>query len=69
MRFNDRDQLVRLGTLIRTRRLAKQLSQVELATLSHVNKNYIGMLERGEINPTFLTLVSIGRALGMKITI
>ena len=62
-------KLQAIGNQIRKLRIEKQMTQVELAEKSKVNRNYIGLLERGKVNPTFLTLDSITRALGKSIKI
>ena len=40
------NELLKLGQIIRSRREAKGLTQIELASKSGVDRNYIGMLER-----------------------
>lgn len=62
-------KLQTIGNQIRKLRIERQMTQVELAEKSKVNRNYIGLLERGKVNPTFLTLDSITRALGKSIKI
>lgn len=61
------EELIRLGQLIRSKREVQKLSQIELANKSNVNRNYIGMLERGERNPSFLSLLKIAQGLGLTI--
>ena len=62
-------KLQAIGNQIRKLRIERQMTQVELAEKSKVNRNYIGLLERGKVNPTFLTLDSITQALGKSIKI
>ena len=45
-------------------RLERGLSQEELADLAEVNRNYIGMIERGENSPTVDMIERIAKALG-----
>ena len=45
------EELIKLGQLIRSKRESQGLTQFELAEKSNVDRNYIGMLERGERNP------------------
>lgn len=56
-----------LGQRIRTYRLKKALSQEKLAELSELHTTYIGQLERGEKNPTILSLLKISAALEISI--
>ena len=62
-----KDELINLGKIIRTKREAKGLTQVELAENSGVDRNYIGMVERGERNPSFLSLQKIAKGLGLTV--
>ena len=59
--------LIRLGNRIRQIRLEKKLTQAELAERCACNRNYISMLERGERNPSYKSLVMIAKGLGIKI--
>lgn len=61
------DILVQLGNRIRQFRLGKNLTQVELAKRCACNRNYISMLERGERNPSYKSLVMIAKGLGVKV--
>ena len=67
--MDKKEQLQSLGEQIREERTKKELTQHGLAKLCHLNKNYIGMLERGEVNPTYITLLSIAKALKINLTI
>lgn len=62
-----KDELLKLGQIIRSRREAKGLTQIELASKSSVDRNYIGMLERGERNPSYLSLQKIANGLGIPV--
>ena len=59
-------KLVQFGQRIRDIRIQKQMTQADLALSSGVASNYIAMLERGERNPTYLTLLKIAGGLGVK---
>lgn len=61
------NELQKLGKIIKTKRVAKDITQMQLAIQSSVDRNYIGMLERGERNPSYLSLLKIAN--GLKITI
>ena len=54
------------GRQVRRRREAAGLSQEELAERTGVSRNYVGMIERGETNPTLLVLHDLASALGVS---
>lgn len=62
------ENLYRLGQLIRLKRENRGLTQTELASKCGVNRNYVGMLERGERNPSYLSLQKIAKGLGIPIS-
>jgi transcriptional regulator with XRE-family HTH domain len=51
--------LIELGDQIREARKAKGLSQEQLALQAEIDRSYVGGIERGERNVSFLTLVKI----------
>ncbi len=59
--------LLALGTAIRKTRLAKGVSQEELAFLAEVDRSYLGRVERGDNNVAILTLAKIAKALGISV--
>lgn len=63
----DPAELDRLGHAIRVRRHILRLSQEQAATRAGMHRNYIGALERGEINPTYGTLLRVSTGLQMPI--
>lgn len=63
----DRKELIELGEIIKAKRVKLGLTQLELAELCKVDRNYIGMLERGERNPSYLTLMKIAYGLKIKV--
>ena len=64
-----REELIKLGQLIRSKRESQGLTQLELAEKANVDRNYIGMLERGERNPSYLSLLKIAGGLGIPVDI
>jgi transcriptional regulator with XRE-family HTH domain len=54
------------GQALRRLREAQRLSQVRLGRLSQLHPNYIGGVERGEINPTLKTIRSLALGLGLR---
>lgn len=51
-----------VGARLQNIRLARDLTQVELATMAGVNKDYISMIERGQ-NPTLEMIFGLCRTL------
>ena len=66
-RYMARVELVKLGKVIKSKRERKGLTQIELAIKSGVDRNYVGMLERGERNPSYLSLLKISKGLGIPV--
>lgn len=62
--FNALQEQKRLAQMLKSARLAKQMTQAEIAELSGMNVQNISRLERGVISPTFATLNRYARALG-----
>lgn len=58
--------LLRLGSVVRARRLALELSQEALADAAGIDRSHMGKIERGERNVTFLNLLRIAVALGCQ---
>lgn len=58
----------RFGQAVRRRREAAGLSQEEVAEKTGLSRNYVGMVERGETNPTLLVLHALAEALGTTMT-
>lgn len=56
-----------LGLRIRQLRMAKGLTQEQLADLSGISRQYIGDVERGERNIAIVNIEKIARALGVTL--
>jgi len=52
-----------LGKRVRNLRLAKGLSQEDLAFRADVHRTYLGGIERGERNPSLKNIAAIAKAL------
>jgi transcriptional regulator with XRE-family HTH domain len=57
-------QLEELGALLRTQRIAADLSLRDLAELTNVSNAYLSQLERGLHEPSLRVLAAISAALG-----
>ena len=55
------------GARVRAKRGLLGISQEELADRCGLHRTYIGGVERGERNPTLLTMYRIAKALGVGI--
>ena len=56
------------GQRIKELRLAKNLSQEELAYRASVHRTYLGSIERGERNPSLKNITGIAQALGVTLS-
>ncbi len=55
-----------IGKNLKTARLNKNWTQVELADKAGINSNYYAKIERGDISPSYETFEKIFKALGVK---
>lgn len=58
----------RLGRAVRELRARRGLSQEVLGYRSGLHRNYIGAIERGEINPTFRVLIKLSHGLDFELS-
>lgn len=63
----NENTILKLGLKIRIERQKQKISQEKLAELSNLNRNFIGMIERGETNVTIKNLENIANALNLPI--
>jgi len=61
-------QQVALGRAVREIRGRRDLSQEELGFRARLHRNYVGSVERGEMNPTFRTLLRLTVGLRVKLS-
>ncbi len=59
---------ISLGRAVRLRRAHSGISQEELGFRAALHRNYVGAVERGEINPTLRTLLKLARGLGIAMS-
>ncbi len=57
-----------LGAAVRELRSCRVLSQEELGFRAKLHRNYVGAIERGEINPTFRTLRTLADGLDVELS-
>jgi transcriptional regulator with XRE-family HTH domain len=57
-----------LGRAVRVARAMRGLSQEELGYRADLHRNYVGAIERGEINPTFRVLLKLERGLAIPLS-
>ena len=55
------------GKRLKELRLRKKYTQAKLAELSGVSEDLIGMIERGVTAPSFKTLSSLSKSLGVSV--
>jgi transcriptional regulator with XRE-family HTH domain len=57
-----------LGRAVRETRARRGMSQEELGARCDLHRNYVGAIERGEINPTFGSLLRITKGLEVALS-
>lgn len=60
--------LILFGNKLRELRMAQKLSQTALAEKSGLHANYIGMVERGERNPSLVNINILAEALNVSLS-
>lgn len=63
----NKNTVEKLGQKIRIERMKRKISQEKLAEMSDLNRNFIGMVERGETNITVKNLESVANAFKIDI--
>jgi transcriptional regulator with XRE-family HTH domain len=56
-------ELLAFGAAVRKLRVKQGMTQDTLAEKAGTHRNYVGMLERGERNPTLLVILRLAKAL------
>ncbi len=56
------------GALIRDLRLAKGYSQERFGEVCQIDRSYMGMIERGEVNVTLAMIVKMAKALDLTLS-
>lgn len=60
--------LIKFGQRVRGLRKERDLSQEQLAELTGLHRNYVGMIERGERNPSLSNIEKFAKAFDMSIS-
>lgn len=64
----DKDILMVFGARVKVLRQEQGLTQEQFAQKCGLHKNYIGMVERGERNPSLLNIEIIAKGLEISIS-
>jgi transcriptional regulator with XRE-family HTH domain len=56
------------GRAVRETRARRGLSQEALGYAARLHRNYVGAIERGEINPTFRVILKLAKGLRVEVS-
>jgi transcriptional regulator with XRE-family HTH domain len=63
----DEELLKAFGNYVKQKRLARNLTQEELASLAGIETRQFGRIERGEVNCTLSSIHNLSKALKVKL--
>ena len=61
-----KDDAKKLGENLKKIRMAKDITQIEIAKKLNVNRSFVSNIENGKTNPTLSTITSLAKALGVS---
>jgi transcriptional regulator with XRE-family HTH domain len=64
----ENEVLVLFGKRLKELRISKKLTQIELAEICGLHPNYIGMVERGERNPSLINIDKLAKGLDVSLS-
>jgi transcriptional regulator with XRE-family HTH domain len=64
----ENDILTQFGSRVKELRTKNKLTQEQFAQKTGLHKNYIGMVERGERNPSLINIQIIAKGLNVTIS-
>jgi transcriptional regulator with XRE-family HTH domain len=64
----ENDILTQFGSRVKELRIKNKLTQEQFAQKTGLHKNYIGMVERGERNPSLINIQIIANGLDVTIS-
>jgi len=68
LRIMKNELLVKFGMRLRSLRKERKWTQVKLAEKTGFHYNYIGMVERGERNPSLISIGMLAEAFGINVS-
>lgn len=66
MSSEGKNELRQLGSALRRKREALDVSQEDFAEMADLHRTYIGQLERGEKNVSFVNVLRVANALKIR---
>jgi transcriptional regulator with XRE-family HTH domain len=66
MAVEGKSELRALGDAIRAERKKFEVSQEDFAEMCDLHRTYVGQVERGEKNISFINILRVSRALGVE---
>ncbi len=68
MNYTDKDPLKLIGQRVKKIREDLGMSQITLSVKAGFNFNYVGLVERGDTNPSILALLNLSLAMDIDVS-